>query len=55
MAGGDVGAAKLNGLNSEAYLQKVLERIADHPINHINELLPWNLAPELTRGSLHAV
>jgi hypothetical protein len=26
------------------YLQHVLERIADHPISRINELLPWNLA-----------
>jgi hypothetical protein len=32
----------------------VLERIADHPINRIKELLPWNLAPELANDSLHA-
>ena len=40
-----VGTAKLNGQNPEAFIREVLERIADHPINRINELLPWNLKP----------
>jgi transposase len=42
-----------NGLNPEAYLRKVLEVIADRPINRIEELWPWNVAPELAQDSRH--
>ena len=33
--------AKLNGHDPEAHLADILARIADHPINRIDELLPW--------------
>ena len=34
-----------NGLDPEAYLHHVLEHIAEHPINRIDDLLPWNFTP----------
>ena len=40
-----IGTAKLNGLDPESYLRDVLSRLPDHPINRIEELLPWNLVP----------
>jgi transposase len=50
--GGDRAAAiyslietcKLNAIDPEAYLRDILTRIADHKINRIAELLPWNWA-----------
>lgn len=39
-----IGTAKLNGIDPESYLRNVLSLVAEHPINRIDQLLPWNLA-----------
>ena len=56
-AGADTGAeilaramtvietAKLNGLDPQADLADIRDRIHDHKINRLDELLPWNWAP----------
>ena len=41
---GLIETCKLNGVDPFAYLRDVLGRIADHKINRIDELLPWNWA-----------
>jgi transposase len=50
-----LGTAKLNGINPQRYLHYVLERIADHPSNRIDELLPWAVAEKLADTAAQAL
>ena len=47
-----VGTCRLNGLDPHLYLHHVLERIAMHPINRLEELLPWRVAAQLSAPAL---
>ena len=40
-----IETARLNHVDPQAWLAQVLERIPDHKINRVDELLPWNCAP----------
>jgi len=42
-----IESAKMNGLDPQAYLADVLDRINDHKINRLHELLPWNWTPKV--------
>lgn len=44
---GLIGSCKINDINPHAYLEYVLTHIADHKINRIDELLPWNVIDRL--------
>jgi transposase len=46
-----IGTPKLNGIDPESYLRNVLSRIAEPPINRIDELLPWNFAADSSQDS----
>jgi transposase len=44
-----IESCKLNNIDPQRYLQYVIERIADHPINKIDQLLPWNVVDQLNQ------
>jgi len=47
-----VETAKLNGLDPEAYLATVLDRLAHGHLNtRLADLLPWNLQPPLAAAA----
>ena len=46
--------AKMNGVDPQAWLADVLARISEHPIQRLDELLPWNWAIEMERRKVAA-
>jgi hypothetical protein len=49
-----VQTCKLNKVDPQAWLAEVLARIADHKINDLAALLPWNWAAETERRKMAA-
>jgi transposase len=49
-----IGTALLNGRDPYLYLRHVLERIAEHPINRVDRLLPWHVVLEEPAERLRA-
>ena len=41
-----IETAKMNGVDPQAWLADVFDRIAEHHSNRIDELLPWNTRPD---------
>jgi transposase len=50
-----IRTARMNGHDPEAYLRDVLARIGAHPVNRLDELLPWNLKPSATPPEMATV
>jgi transposase len=44
------GTARMNDVEPEAWLTDVIARIGSHPINRLEELLPWNWKPQATQS-----
>lgn len=48
------GTARLDGLHLEDFLREVLTRVADHPVDRTQRLLPWRLGVNGAEESIHA-
>ncbi len=46
--------AKMNNVDPQAWLADILARIAEHPFQRLDELLPWNWSKTQTADSLAA-
>ena len=45
-----IATARLNGLDTKAYLRHVLGYIAEHHVRRVTELLPWNCTDLIAGG-----
>lgn len=46
-----IETARLNDTDPQAWLADIIARVADHPINRIDELLPWTWKPHGQRAA----
>ena len=49
-----IGTCRLNDVDPQAYLRYLFERIAEHPVNRVDQLLPWVVATKLDHSGLPA-
>ncbi|WP_299951153.1 IS66 family transposase [Hyphomonas sp. BRH_c22] len=49
-----IETARLNDVDPQAWLTHILSRIADHPINRVADLAPWNFPDRSARDNLVA-
>ena len=47
-----IETARLNDVDPQAWLARVLDRISDYKINRVGELLPWTCSTTTDPGSI---